>query len=138
MGSVILLSVLFIAALGFFTYTDVKEMTDQFPSSPNLMLVADEDALLSGLVILPQTDDADLLDSMSALDPDDKAELDLLLSEGDKESMLDVVKTSDFYSAEEISANKLYEDTYKIIFIDLDITINDPPMEEVIREIYSK
>ena len=129
LASVVLLSLVFVAATGFFVYNDIRELQEKFPASTNVVLLTSEDEVLTGLILLP-SDDFDPVGSMRMMSNTTLQEFDDLYSEDDIEAMKGVLKTSDFFDDERIENNGFADRTYKLIFVDYEV-LTDAPIQTI-------
>ena len=124
-GTIIVISLLLMAATGLFVYNEIDELQNTLPVSNNLVLLTEQQQVLSGAVILPM-DGGMLHEGIKFLDNETINYLSDYLSSEDYDSMLDVVRTSDFMDSQIISERDLLDETYKIFFIDMNVLKESP------------
>jgi hypothetical protein len=119
------ISIVLIAGLSFFLYSEVSEIQTEFPNSNNLVLLKQGDKILTGIVLLP-SEELDLVNGMKIIEQEDIDALSEFLADGDIEGMHSVVRSSDFLPEEVVEQAGYNDDTYKIVFVEYDVLKNAP------------
>ncbi|MFP4656886.1 MAG: hypothetical protein ACLFNK_04905 [Candidatus Woesearchaeota archaeon] len=128
-GTILLISLLLVAGTGLFVYNEVVEFQETFPVSNNLLLLTEGEDLMSGVVMLPSTGDG-IQESMKFLNTTMLDSLEAHLSSEEFDEIRGVVKTSDYIDEETIEQNDYLEETYKVVFIEMDV-LKDSPVGDI-------
>ena len=128
-GTIIVISLLLMAATGLFVYNEIDELQNTLPVSNNLILLTEQQQVLSGAVILP-IEGGMLHEGIKFLDNETVDYLSSYLSSEDYDSMLNVIRTSDFVDSQIIEERDLLDETYKIFFIDITV-LKESPVNEI-------
>lgn len=118
-GTILLLSLIFIAGTGFFLYTEAMDIKDNFPTSVNQFLLVDGDDILTGMVLLP-SDKFNPMESLKPLPSEKEADLKSHFKTNEYNLMLSDITQSDF------NLTGYNENSYLTVFIDMSVVENSP------------
>ncbi len=127
-GTILLISVLLVAGTGFFIYSDISGIQDRLPSSNNLILLREGDDVHAGVAVMPG--ESFSIENLVMLDDDPLQRISDYMSDGEDDAMFGVVRTSDFMDEEMMEELDLYDETYKILFVDMTV-LEDSPADTI-------